>query len=85
MLWAPVGRLVHVVVEKGQNKEKGLDKREKSQWDTWLVAVLVWNLLEQPPAGREESSWCHWATPRPVLPLETTQAFKCILPFFPPP
>lgn len=54
-------------------------KREKSQWDTWLVAVLVWNLLEQPPAGREESSWCHWATPGPVLPLETTQAFKCIL------
>lgn len=41
MLWAPVGWLVHVVVEKGQNKEKGLDKREKSQWDTWLVAVLV--------------------------------------------
>lgn len=23
MLWAPVGRLIHVVVEKGQNKEKG--------------------------------------------------------------
>lgn len=56
MLWTPVGWLVRVVLEKGQNKGKGLDKREKSQWDTWLVAVPLLNLLEQPPAVRKELS-----------------------------
>lgn len=42
------------VVEKGRNKKKGLDKREKSRWDTWLAAVPAVKLLQMPAAVRSE-------------------------------
>lgn len=45
---------------KGSEQGKGPgQKGEPSQWDTWLVAVPVLNLLEQPPAVRKELSWCN--------------------------
>ena len=52
----PLDGLFVLCWKRVRNKGKGLDRREKSQWDTRLVAVPMLNLLEWPPGVRKELS-----------------------------
>lgn len=77
LLQTPTGWFVWVLLKKGSEQGKGPAQKEE------LVGCLAHGCGVKPVrAAQKGVVWCNWVAPGLRLPLETAQAFWCILLFF---